>query len=149
MFNVCRLDLCSCFGLLPLGVSTGNFYRSLPYILIGSLSVLSGLLSLLLPESLGMPLPESINHMQTIPWWEPKHQAYTNTSCSNIDLIMGINRFCFSWLWVNELIVHVCFSAIRKARNLKTTIWPVLKEMRTIQMKLCDWCTHLNLILLE
>ncbi|XP_062392046.1 organic cation/carnitine transporter 2 [Sardina pilchardus] len=51
----------------PYFIYLGNYYRSLPYILMGALSVLSGLLSLLLPESLGMPLPESINHMQTIP----------------------------------------------------------------------------------
>ncbi|XP_031432738.1 solute carrier family 22 member 5-like [Clupea harengus] len=50
----------------PYFLYLGNYYKSLPYILIGTLSVLSAFLSLLLPESLGMPLPESINHMQTI-----------------------------------------------------------------------------------
>ncbi|XP_057215657.1 solute carrier family 22 member 4-like isoform X1 [Triplophysa rosa] len=50
----------------PYFVYLGGYYKSLPYILIGSLSVFSGLLSLLLPESLGMPLPEAISHMQKI-----------------------------------------------------------------------------------
>uniref|UniRef100_A0A4W4HIK6 Major facilitator superfamily (MFS) profile domain-containing protein n=1 Tax=Electrophorus electricus TaxID=8005 RepID=A0A4W4HIK6_ELEEL len=50
----------------PYFVYLGSYYRALPYILMGSLSVLSGLLSLLLPESIGMPLPETISHMQKV-----------------------------------------------------------------------------------
>uniref|UniRef100_A0A673KX91 Solute carrier family 22 member 5-like n=1 Tax=Sinocyclocheilus rhinocerous TaxID=307959 RepID=A0A673KX91_9TELE len=52
--------------LAPYFIYLGSYYRSLPYILIGSVNILSGLLSLLLPESLGSPLPETISHMQTV-----------------------------------------------------------------------------------
>ncbi|KAJ8348036.1 hypothetical protein SKAU_G00266250 [Synaphobranchus kaupii] len=50
----------------PYFIYLGTYYKSLPYILMGSLSVFGGLLSLLLPETYGMPLPETINQMQTI-----------------------------------------------------------------------------------
>ncbi|KAI4886251.1 hypothetical protein NFI96_006957 [Prochilodus magdalenae] len=50
----------------PYFIYFGSYYKALPYILMGSLSVLSGLLSLLLPESHGMPLPETISHMQAV-----------------------------------------------------------------------------------
>ncbi|XP_061103263.1 solute carrier family 22 member 4-like [Conger conger] len=50
----------------PYFVYLGTYYKSLPYILMGSLCVFGGLLSLLLPETYGMPLPETIDHMQTI-----------------------------------------------------------------------------------
>uniref|UniRef100_A0A671Q5K1 Solute carrier family 22 member 4-like n=1 Tax=Sinocyclocheilus anshuiensis TaxID=1608454 RepID=A0A671Q5K1_9TELE len=52
--------------LAPYFIYLGGYYRSLPYILIGSVNILSGLLSILLPESLGSPLPETISHMQTV-----------------------------------------------------------------------------------
>ncbi|XP_061103922.1 solute carrier family 22 member 4-like [Conger conger] len=54
----------------PYFVYLGTYYKSLPYILMGSLSVLGGLVSLLLPETYGMPLPETIDHMQTIQRFE-------------------------------------------------------------------------------
>uniref|UniRef100_A0A3B5AFW4 Solute carrier family 22 member 5 n=1 Tax=Stegastes partitus TaxID=144197 RepID=A0A3B5AFW4_9TELE len=51
----------------PFFIYLRSYSISLPYILMGSLTVLSGLLSLLLPESYGMPLPETITHMQHFP----------------------------------------------------------------------------------
>ncbi|XP_054907316.1 organic cation/carnitine transporter 2-like isoform X2 [Poeciliopsis prolifica] len=39
----------------------------LPYIIVGSLTALTALLSLLLPESFGMPLPDTISQMQRFP----------------------------------------------------------------------------------
>ncbi|KAM9348842.1 organic cation/carnitine transporter 2-like [Symphorus nematophorus] len=48
----------------PYFIYLRNYSISLPYILMGILTVLSGLLSLLLPESYGMPLPDTITHMQ-------------------------------------------------------------------------------------
>ncbi|XP_068600168.1 organic cation/carnitine transporter 2-like [Brachionichthys hirsutus] len=51
----------------PYAIYLRSYSISLPYILIGSLTVLSGLLSLLLPESNGMPLPDTITHMQDFP----------------------------------------------------------------------------------
>ncbi|XP_016531853.1 solute carrier family 22 member 5-like [Poecilia formosa] len=47
--------------------TTGTYSVSLPYIIVGSLTVLTGLLSLLLPESFGMPLPDTISQMQRFP----------------------------------------------------------------------------------
>ncbi|XP_029924921.1 solute carrier family 22 member 5-like, partial [Myripristis murdjan] len=51
----------------PYFIYLRNYSISLPYILIGSLTALSGLLSLLLPECYGMPLPDTIAHMQPFP----------------------------------------------------------------------------------
>lgn len=117
------------------------------------------MLSLLLPESLGMPLPESINHMQTIPWWEPKRHAYTKTwnyhQCGQQDLTTGMywmeKKILFFLImneWTNCACMHF-FSALREVRDLKITIPQVLKRTRTIQKRLCDWWTLLNLTLLE
>ncbi|XP_063148402.1 organic cation/carnitine transporter 2-like [Candoia aspera] len=49
--------------LSPYFVYLGAYDRFLPYILMGSLTVLSGILTLFLPESYGTPLPETIEQM--------------------------------------------------------------------------------------
>ncbi|XP_037603944.1 solute carrier family 22 member 5-like [Sebastes umbrosus] len=51
----------------PYFIYLRSYSISLPYILMGSITALSGLLSLLLPESYGMPLPDTIAHMQHFP----------------------------------------------------------------------------------
>ncbi|XP_021473178.1 solute carrier family 22 member 5 isoform X1 [Oncorhynchus mykiss] len=56
----------------PYFIYLGGYSKSLPYILMGSLTALSGLLSLLLPESHRMPLPDTITHMQTFPGWKKR-----------------------------------------------------------------------------
>ncbi|XP_053188166.1 organic cation/carnitine transporter 2 [Scomber japonicus] len=53
--------------IAPYFIYLRSYSISLPYILMGSLTVASGLLSLLLPESHGMPLPDTITHMQPFP----------------------------------------------------------------------------------
>ncbi|GAA6230520.1 solute carrier family 22 member 5-like [Lates japonicus] len=53
--------------IAPYFIYLRSYSISLPYILVGSLTALSGLLSLLLPESYGMPLPETIAHMRRFP----------------------------------------------------------------------------------
>ncbi|XP_040907432.1 solute carrier family 22 member 5-like [Toxotes jaculatrix] len=53
--------------IAPYFIYLRSYSVSLPYILMGSLTALSGLLSLLLPESYGMPLPDTITHMQHFP----------------------------------------------------------------------------------
>ncbi|KAK2873221.1 hypothetical protein Q8A67_023118 [Cirrhinus molitorella] len=63
----------------PYFIYLGSYHRSLPYILIGSLNVFFGLSSLLLPESLGSPLPETISHMQTLPRFRKKHSSWSPT----------------------------------------------------------------------
>ncbi|KAK9955957.1 hypothetical protein ABG768_015795 [Culter alburnus] len=64
----------------PYFIYLGGYFRSLPYILIGSLNILSGLLYLLLPESLGSPLPETISDMQTVVWCKKRHSTCSPTS---------------------------------------------------------------------
>ncbi|XP_062309223.1 organic cation/carnitine transporter 2-like isoform X1 [Osmerus eperlanus] len=51
----------------PYFIYLGEYSKSLPNILIGGLTILSGLLSLLLPESHGVPLPDTVDHMQSFP----------------------------------------------------------------------------------
>ncbi|XP_051256234.1 solute carrier family 22 member 4 [Dicentrarchus labrax] len=53
--------------IAPYFIYLRSYSVSLPYILMGSLTAMSGLLSLLLPESYGMPLPDTITHMQHFP----------------------------------------------------------------------------------
>ncbi|XP_034062375.1 solute carrier family 22 member 5-like isoform X2 [Gymnodraco acuticeps] len=53
--------------IAPYFIYLRSYSVSLPYILMGSITVASGLLSLLLPESYGMPLPDTISHMQHFP----------------------------------------------------------------------------------
>ncbi|XP_015260562.1 PREDICTED: solute carrier family 22 member 5-like [Cyprinodon variegatus] len=53
--------------IAPYFIYLRTYSVSLPYILMGSLTALTGLLSLLLPESFGMPLPDTIDHMQSFP----------------------------------------------------------------------------------
>uniref|UniRef100_A0A8D0GY01 Solute carrier family 22 member 5 n=1 Tax=Sphenodon punctatus TaxID=8508 RepID=A0A8D0GY01_SPHPU len=49
--------------LSPYFVYLGAYDRFLPYILMGSLTVLTGILTLFLPESYGVPLPDTIEQM--------------------------------------------------------------------------------------
>lgn len=42
---------------------TGAYDRFLPYILMGSLTILTAILTLFLPESFGTPLPDTIDQM--------------------------------------------------------------------------------------
>ncbi|XP_028321853.1 solute carrier family 22 member 5-like isoform X1 [Gouania willdenowi] len=51
----------------PFFIYLRSYSVKLPYILMGSLTIGSGLLSLLLPETFGMPLPDTITHMQPFP----------------------------------------------------------------------------------
>ncbi|KAK2828100.1 hypothetical protein Q5P01_019134 [Channa striata] len=53
--------------IAPYFIYLRKYSISLPYILMGCLTALLGLLSLLLPETFGMPLPETIGHMQLFP----------------------------------------------------------------------------------
>ena len=49
-------------------VPPGAYDRYLPYIVMGSLTVLIGILTLFLPESYGSALPESFEQMLKVKW---------------------------------------------------------------------------------
>lgn len=53
--------------IAPYLIYLRSYWVSLPYVLMGTITVLSGLLSLLLPESHGLPLPETVSQMQPFP----------------------------------------------------------------------------------
>lgn len=67
--------------IAPYFIYLRSYSVSLPYILMGSLTALVGLLSLLLPETQGMPLPDTITHMQRFPGCCQK-KPYTLTQVS-------------------------------------------------------------------
>lgn len=50
----------------PFILFLGNYYKALPYILMGGLGILGALLCLLLPETHKKALPETIAQMQQI-----------------------------------------------------------------------------------
>ncbi|KAJ0061492.1 hypothetical protein NL108_005347 [Boleophthalmus pectinirostris] len=50
----------------PFIIYLGRFYKALPYIIMGCLALTGALLSLILPESFGRSLPETIEEMQPI-----------------------------------------------------------------------------------
>ncbi|KAM3844921.1 solute carrier family 22 member 4 [Vipera latastei] len=52
--------------IAPYFVFLGAYGKFLPYIIMGSLTLLIGILTLLLPESFGKPLPETFDEMQQI-----------------------------------------------------------------------------------
>ncbi|XP_066887715.1 solute carrier family 22 member 4 isoform X2 [Kogia breviceps] len=52
--------------IAPYFVYLGAYNRVLPYILMGSLTILIGIITLLLPESFGMTLPETLEQMQKV-----------------------------------------------------------------------------------
>ncbi|XP_017387949.1 solute carrier family 22 member 4 isoform X3 [Cebus imitator] len=55
--------------IAPYFVYLGAYNRMLPYILMGSLTVLIGIITLLFPESLGTTLPETLEQMQKVKWF--------------------------------------------------------------------------------
>ncbi|XP_054611793.1 solute carrier family 22 member 4-like [Dunckerocampus dactyliophorus] len=50
----------------PFIIYLGQYYKALPYILMGTLAIFGAMICLLLPETFGKPLPESMTQMQTI-----------------------------------------------------------------------------------
>ncbi|XP_061558813.1 solute carrier family 22 member 4-like isoform X1 [Phycodurus eques] len=50
----------------PFIIYLGQYYKALPYIVMGALAISGAFICLLLPETFGKPLPETITQMQTI-----------------------------------------------------------------------------------
>ncbi|XP_066524659.1 solute carrier family 22 member 4-like [Hoplias malabaricus] len=63
-------SMCSKAGstIAPFFPYLGHYDRILPYIVMGALTVLAGLLSVLMPETRGTPLPEDLSQVQTLNW---------------------------------------------------------------------------------
>ncbi|KAI4883483.1 hypothetical protein NFI96_024521 [Prochilodus magdalenae] len=63
-------SMCSKTGstIAPFFPYLGHYDRILPYILMGALTIVAGLLSILMPETRGMPLPEDLTQVQTLNW---------------------------------------------------------------------------------
>ncbi|KAJ6667938.1 hypothetical protein lerEdw1_016259 [Lerista edwardsae] len=62
--------------IAPYFVFLGAYDRFLPYILMGSLTVLIGILTLFLPESYGSPLPETFEEMLKVKGLGNRQQSY-------------------------------------------------------------------------
>ncbi|XP_032067291.1 solute carrier family 22 member 4 isoform X1 [Thamnophis elegans] len=62
--------------IAPYFVFLGAYGKFLPYILMGSLTLLIGVLTLFLPESFGKPLPETFDEMQQIKGLSKKKHLY-------------------------------------------------------------------------
>ncbi|KAJ8266836.1 hypothetical protein GJAV_G00135220 [Gymnothorax javanicus] len=69
----------------------GALRKSLPYIIMGANSILGGLLCLLLPETLGIPLPETIDDMQTIR--RCKKRQKSNNLTSDFTVMENVTAF--------------------------------------------------------
>lgn len=78
-------SMASRFGsiLSPYFVYLGAYDRFLPYILMGSLTVLTGILTLFLPESYGTPLPETIEQMLRVKGIKYRNTAKTKRKRKN------------------------------------------------------------------
>ncbi|XP_076147907.1 organic cation/carnitine transporter 2-like isoform X3 [Alosa pseudoharengus] len=50
-------------------VPQGVYDKTLPYIVMGLMTLVAGLLSILLPETRGMPLPQQVSEVQTLNWF--------------------------------------------------------------------------------
>ncbi|XP_059506605.1 organic cation/carnitine transporter 2-like isoform X1 [Stegostoma tigrinum] len=68
--------------LSPYFLFLGVYYEFLPYILMGSLTILSAILILLLPETNNFPLPNTIDQMQRMKGFKSacNHRYYLNTN---------------------------------------------------------------------
>ncbi|XP_030674351.1 solute carrier family 22 member 4 isoform X1 [Nomascus leucogenys] len=65
--------------IAPYFVYLGAYNRMLPYIVMGSLTVLIGILTLFFPESLGMTLPETLEQMQKVKWFRSGKKTRDST----------------------------------------------------------------------
>lgn len=55
--------------IAPYFVYLGAYNKVLPYILMGSLTILIGIVTLFFPESFGVILPETLEEMQKVKWF--------------------------------------------------------------------------------
>ncbi|XP_044520607.1 solute carrier family 22 member 4 isoform X2 [Gracilinanus agilis] len=65
--------------IAPYFVYLGAYDQILPYILMGSLTVLIGIVTLLFPESFGMALPETFEQMQKIKGFRSRTKSRNST----------------------------------------------------------------------
>ncbi|KAM9069865.1 solute carrier family 22 member 4 isoform X1 [Sarcophilus harrisii] len=65
--------------IAPYFVYLGAYDKILPYVLMGSLTVLIGIVTLLFPESLGMALPETFEQMQKVKGFRSRKKPRNST----------------------------------------------------------------------
>ncbi|GAB1296070.1 Solute carrier family 22 member 4 [Apodemus speciosus] len=69
--------------IAPYFVYLGAYNRLLPYILMGSLTVLIGIVTLFFPESFGVTLPENLEQMQKVRGAEPEISVLQDEKASS------------------------------------------------------------------
>ncbi|KAL4659724.1 solute carrier family 22 member 5-like [Arapaima gigas] len=75
-------------AIAPYFIHLGTYHKYLPYVILGSLAILSAVSTILLPESFGRPLPETIEQMQKrtqmqCAWPSHKHSAMDQDNKDN------------------------------------------------------------------
>ncbi|XP_060771235.1 solute carrier family 22 member 4 isoform X3 [Neoarius graeffei] len=77
-------SMCSKIGstISPFFPYFGHYNQVLPYILMGLLTLIAGVLSILMPETRGIPLPETLSQVQSLNWccgWCRNHRRTDKT----------------------------------------------------------------------
>ncbi|XP_067838651.1 solute carrier family 22 member 4-like isoform X3 [Heptranchias perlo] len=71
-FGVCSMASRIGSIISPYFAYLETYNKVLPFILMGSLSVMAGIFCLVLPETFGQPLPQTIQQVQPMIWWTTK-----------------------------------------------------------------------------
>uniref|UniRef100_A0A8C6TKF5 Solute carrier family 22 member 21 n=1 Tax=Neogobius melanostomus TaxID=47308 RepID=A0A8C6TKF5_9GOBI len=74
--------------IAPYFIYLRSYWVSLPYVLMGTITALSGILSLLLPETHGLPLPETVEQMQPFPGAFHPRNFLSSDLCTNDKLCL-------------------------------------------------------------
>ncbi|XP_061103266.1 organic cation/carnitine transporter 2-like [Conger conger] len=64
--GICSMASRLASSIAPYFIHLGSYNKNLPYIVMGSLTIISGISALFLPESFGLPLPETMDQMPRI-----------------------------------------------------------------------------------
>ncbi|XP_054833080.1 organic cation/carnitine transporter 2-like isoform X1 [Eublepharis macularius] len=105
--------------LSPYFVYLGAYDRFLPYILMGSLTVLTGILTLFLPESYGTSLPDTVDQMLRVKGIKYRNTSKIKRRSKNEEDPCSIHSLSLSayntvklqkntFVYPNPLISHLC-----------------------------------------
>ncbi|XP_076147905.1 solute carrier family 22 member 4-like isoform X1 [Alosa pseudoharengus] len=67
--GICSMASKTGSTIAPFFPFLGVYDKTLPYIVMGLMTLVAGLLSILLPETRGMPLPQQVSEVQTLNWF--------------------------------------------------------------------------------